>query len=80
MSQVKDGDNPTSLILAETLLGLDSVFLGGESQQFLESPLTLKIWLKERLDMIAIPTVANYGPSNFLSRAILKTKYQIESN
>ena len=41
MSQVKDGDNPTSLILAETLLGLDSVFLGGESQQFLESPLTL---------------------------------------
>ena len=31
MSQVKDGDNPTSLILAETLLGLESVFLSGES-------------------------------------------------
>ena len=41
VSQVKDGDNPISLILAETLLGLDFVFHGGESQNFLESPLTL---------------------------------------
>ena len=41
LSQVKDGDNPTSLILAKTLLGLSSVFLGGESQIFLGSPLTL---------------------------------------
>ena len=41
MSQIKDGDNPASLILAETLLGLDSVFDGGESQKFLGSPLTL---------------------------------------
>ena len=41
VSQVKDGDNLASLILAENLLGLDSVFLGGESQQFLGSPLTL---------------------------------------
>ena len=41
VGQVRDGDNPTSLILAETLLGLDFVFLSGESQQFLESPLTL---------------------------------------
>ncbi|KAK9998200.1 hypothetical protein SO802_017803 [Lithocarpus litseifolius] len=41
MSQVKNGDNPASLILAKTLLGLDYVFLGGESQQFLRSPLTL---------------------------------------
>ena len=38
MSQVKDGDNPSSLILAETLLGLDFVFYGGESQNFLGSP------------------------------------------
>ena len=43
VSQVKDGDNPASLILAKTLLGLDSVFLGGESQRFLGSPLTLQI-------------------------------------
>ena len=49
MSQVKDSDNPTSLILAETLLGLDSIFLGGELQQFLGNPLTLQIWLMERL-------------------------------
>jgi len=48
VNQVKDGDNPTSLILAETLLGLDSIFLGGESQHFLRSPLTLQIWLMER--------------------------------
>ena len=41
IGHVRDGDNPASLILAETLLGLDSVFLGGESQQFLRSPLTL---------------------------------------
>ena len=33
--------NPISLILAETLLGLDVVFHGGESQNFLRSPLTL---------------------------------------
>ena len=39
--QVKDGDKPISLILVETLVGLDSVFLGGESQHFLGSPLTL---------------------------------------
>ena len=55
MSQVKDDDNPTSLIFVETLLGLDSVFLGGESQQFLKSPLTLQIWLMERPDMIVAP-------------------------
>ena len=29
VSQIKDGDNPVSLILVETLLGLDSVFHGG---------------------------------------------------
>jgi len=74
VSQVKDDDNPTSLILAETLLGLDSVFLGGESQNFLGSSLTLQIWLMERLDMNATPTIADYGPGNFLSRTILKTK------
>ena len=31
MNQIKDGDNPISLILAETLLGLDVVFQGGET-------------------------------------------------
>ena len=71
MSQVKDGENPASLIFVESLLGLDSVFLDGEAQQFLRSPLTLQIWLMERLDMIATPTVANYGPSNFLCRAVI---------
>jgi len=57
VSQVKDSDNPASLILAETLLELDSVFIGRESQHFLGSPLTLQIWLMERLDMIAMPTL-----------------------
>ena len=41
VSQIKDGDNPVPLILAETLLGLDFVFHGGESQNFLWSPLVL---------------------------------------
>ena len=41
MSQIKDGDNPVSMILAKTLLDPDAIFLGGESQNFLESPLTL---------------------------------------
>ena len=31
VNQIKDGDNPVSLILAETLLGLDAVFHGGET-------------------------------------------------
>ena len=31
VSQIKDGGNLVSLILAKTLLGLDSVFNGGES-------------------------------------------------
>ena len=31
VSQIKDDDNPISLILAETLLGLDYIFHGGES-------------------------------------------------
>ena len=79
VSQVKDGDNPISLILAKTLLGLDSVFHGGESQNFLGSPLTLQIWLMERLDMIARPTVGNYGLGNFLNRIVIKTECQIES-
>ena len=65
VSQIKDGDNPISLILAETLLGLDFVSHGGESQNFLESPLTLQIWLMEQLDMIAKPTTGNYGPNSF---------------
>ena len=80
VSQIKDGDNLVSLILAETLLGLDVVFHGGESQNFLRSPLTLQIWLMERLDMIVRPTTGNYGPSNFLSRTVIKTKCQTESD
>ena len=31
VSQIKEGDNPISLILVETLLGLDSVFLSGKT-------------------------------------------------
>ena len=31
VSQIKNGDNPVSLILVETLLGLDTTFHGGES-------------------------------------------------
>ena len=80
VSQIKDGGNPFSLILAETFLGLDAVFHGGETQNFLGSPLTLEIWLMERLDMIAKPTIGNYRPSSFLSRAVIKTKCQIESD
>ena len=38
VSQIKDGDNPASLIFAETLLGLHSVFHGGESRTFLGVP------------------------------------------
>ena len=30
--------------------------------------------------MIAKPTVGNYGPSNFLSRVVIKTKCQTESD
>ena len=41
VNQIKDGKNPFSLILVETLLGLDVVFHGGETQNFLRSPLTL---------------------------------------
>ena len=77
---IMDGDKPVSLILAKTLLGLDAIFHGGETQNFLGSPLTLKIWLMERQDMIATPTTGNYGPSSFLSRAIIKTECQTESD
>ena len=80
VSQIKDGNNPVSLILAETLLGLDAVFHGGESQNFLGNPLTLQIWLMEQLDMIAKPTTGNYRPCSFLSRTIIKTKCQTESD
>ena len=80
VSQIKDGDNLVSLILAETLLGLDVVFDGGETQNFLGSPLTLQIWLMERLNMIATPTTGNYEPSSFLSRTVIKTKCQTESD
>lgn len=73
VSQIKDDDTPISLILAETFLGLDAVFHGGESQNFLGSSLTLQIWLMEQLDMNAKPTTINYGPSSFLSRTIIKT-------
>ena len=80
VSQIKDGDNHVSLILAETLLGLDTVFHGGESQNFLGSPLALQIWLMERLDMIVRSTTGNYGPSSFLSRIVTKTECQTESD
>ena len=80
VSQIKDGDNPVSLIFAETLLVLDFVFHGGESQNFLGSPLTLQICLMEILDMIVRPTTGNHGPSSFLSRTVIKTKCQTESD
>ena len=47
VTQIKDGDNPVSLILAETLLELDAIFHGGETWNFLGSPLTLQIWMME---------------------------------
>ena len=78
VNQIKDGDNLVSLILAETLLGLDAIFHGGESQKFSWSHLTLQIWLMEGLDMIAKPTTSNYGPSSFLSRVVIKTECQTE--
>ena len=80
MNQIKDGDNLVSLILGETLLGLDAVFHGGETHNFLGSPLTLQIWLMERLDMIAKPTTNNYGPNSFLSGAVIKTECQTKSD
>ena len=80
ISQIKEADNLVSLILVETLLGLDSVFHGEESQNFLRSPLTLQIWLMERLDMIARPTIGNYGPDSFHSRTVIKTECQTESD
>ena len=73
-------NNPISLILVETLLGLDALFHGGETQNFLGSLLTLQIWLMERLDMIAKPTTDNYGPSSFLSKVVIKTECQTESD
>ena len=79
-NQMKDCDILVSLILVETLLGLDVVFHGGETQNFLGSPLTLQIWLIEQLGMIAKPTIGNNGPSNFLIRAVIKTKCQTESD
>ena len=80
MNKIKDGDNPASLIMAETLLVLDSIFLGGESQQFLRSPLTLQICLMEIMDIIATPTVSNYGPNNFPNKDIIKTKCQTKND
>ena len=80
VSQIKDGHNLASLILAETLLGLNPVFHGGESQKFLGSPLNLQIWLMERLDMIAAPTIADYRLGNFLSKTVLKIECQTESD
>ena len=80
VSQIKEADNLVSLNLVETLLGLDSVFHGEESQNFLGSPLTLQIWLMERLDMIARPTIGNYGPDSFRSRTVIKTECQTESD
>jgi len=62
VSQVKDGDNPASLILVETLLGLDFAFHGRESQKYLRSPLTLQIWsMDESLNsmellLVEVPT------------------------
>ena len=47
VNQIKDGNNLVSLILVETLLGLDAIFHGGETHNFLGSPLTLWIWLME---------------------------------
>ena len=62
VNQIKDGDNPVPLILAKTLLGLDFVFHDGESQNIRRSPFALQTRLVERLDIIATPIVANYGP------------------
>ena len=62
VNQIKDGDNPASLILVETLLGLDFVFHGRESQKFLRSPVTLQIWFMDEslnsmeLLLVEVPT------------------------
>ena len=68
------------MILAETLLGLDALFHGRETQIFLGSPLTLQIWPMERMDMIAKTTNGNYRPSSFLSRAVIKIECQTKSD
>ena len=80
MNQIKNDDNPVFFILVETLLGLDAVFHGEETHIFLGSPLTLQTWLMERLDMIAMPTTGIYGPSSFLSKAVINIVCQTESD
>ena len=40
----------------------------------------MQIWLIEQLDMISKPTIRSYGPSSFLSRAVIKIECQTESD
>lgn len=52
IKQMKDGDGDglVPLILVETILGLDPIYLE-ESHQFRGSPLNLQIWLMERMNI-----------------------------
>ena len=50
IKQTKDGDSLVPLILVETTLGLDSIYLE-ESHQFRRSPLNLQILLMERMNI-----------------------------
>ena len=40
----------------------------------------MQIWLMERLDMITMPTITDYGHGNFLSRIVPKNECQTESD
>ena len=68
MEQVEEGANPFSVILAETLIGLDSAKEGGKFQ---ESPLLLQIWLKEKLSLIMPPAnPLRFKPRQWKSRSL----------
>ena len=57
-----------TLILAETMLGLDSV-KADLGKDFTESPWLLQIWLMERLSLFRLPAnIGVYGPKDLCSR------------
>ena len=57
------------MVLAETFHGLDPLSRG-ETNIFQGSPLLLQVWLMDHMGILSLPTIATYGPGDYVGRKL----------
>ena len=69
LDDVKKKRSLIPMVLAETFHGLDALSRG-DTNIFQGSPLLLQVWLMDHMGILSLPTVATYGPADYVGRKL----------